>query len=224
MFFRSVHGFRKNFLLLQSVWLIKKVINSFSAESYILNMLVQSVKGEILGKMKPQLYMEVAILVSVLYWLQNARAKFWERRSWENDALYVLPVSCRMIFPFLLTAPDDFPRIHVTSTTLTSISVQWDKLSIYHRCGDVSGYKWGWITVFFSRTVIRWQWLIPAKFLIILLGTCILIYTLYLFSFNQVYFVINILWDAIQTTCRLIVMFRTFCWLKISLLTILKRI
>ncbi|XP_052699447.1 mucin-5B-like [Crassostrea angulata] len=38
------------------------------------------------------------------------------------------------------TPPDDFPRIHVTSKTLTSLTVKWDKLSIYHRCGVISGY------------------------------------------------------------------------------------
>uniref|UniRef100_K1QK49 Down syndrome cell adhesion molecule n=1 Tax=Magallana gigas TaxID=29159 RepID=K1QK49_MAGGI len=38
------------------------------------------------------------------------------------------------------TPPDDFPRIHVISKTLTSLTVKWDKLSIYHRCGVISGY------------------------------------------------------------------------------------
>ncbi|XP_061172016.1 neurofascin-like [Saccostrea echinata] len=36
--------------------------------------------------------------------------------------------------------PDDFPRMHVSSKTLTSLTVEWRKLSIYHRCGNVTGY------------------------------------------------------------------------------------
>lgn len=49
--------------------------------------------------------------------------------------------ACVFILVFVqFAAPDDFPRIHVTSKTLTSLTVKWDKLSIYHRCGVISGY------------------------------------------------------------------------------------